>query len=155
MDKIINCIIINGPNINMLGVREPELYSNKTLKEIEKNLYKLSQELSIHIETFQSNSEGKLVDFIQDNYQQADGFIINPAALSCYGYSMLEALIATKVPFIEVHLSNIYARERWHSDSIFSSKAVAVMAGMKDYIYESGVRAMCHYISENNRKTEE
>lgn len=139
----------------MLGVREPQLYGEKTLKEIEENLNTLSHDLNIHIETFQSNSEGIIVDFIQDNYQQADGFIINPAALSCYGYSMLEALITAKVPFIEVHLSNIYARDHWHSVSVFSSKAVAVMAGMKDYIYESGVRAMCHYISENNKKTEE
>lgn len=154
MDKKMNCIVINGPNMNMLGVREPQFYNNKTWQEIEEDIFKLSHELNIHMETFQSNNEGEIVDFIQEKYQKTDGFIINPAALSCYGYSMLEALTATKVPFIEVHLSNIYARERWHSESIFSPKAVAVMAGMKDYIYELGLRAMSHYLRENKIREE-
>lgn len=149
-EGLIKIAVINGANINLLGMREPQFYGNKTLHEIEKELEKIGQsELNVNLVFFQSNHEGEIVDFIQERYSELDGIIINPAAFSKTGYSILEAIIATKLPFVEVHLSNIFARGGWHGESIFLGSAVGQVVGFQDQVYELGLRAL-QYILKNN-----
>ena len=123
-------LIVHGPNLNMLGQRRQELYGTKTLNEINSLLQKKADELGIEIETFQSNSEGALVDFIQAQSPQAAGIIINPGALTHYGLSLRDALADTSLPVIEVHLSNIYAREEFRHRSVIAPIASGQISGL-------------------------
>ena len=123
-------LIVHGPNLNMLGQRRQELYGTKTLNEINSLLQKKADELGIEIETFQSNSEGALVDFIQAQSPQAAGIIINPGALTHYGLSLRDALADTSLPIIEVHLSNIYAREEFRHRSVIAPIASGQISGL-------------------------
>lgn len=134
--------IINGPNLNLLGMREPEFYGEKSLTKINEDLKEIARKLKIEVAFYQSNHEGDIVDFIQKQADQLDGIIINPAAFSTTGYSILEALIATALPFVEVHLSNIFARGGWHTESIFLTHAVGHVIGFKSQVYELGMRAL-------------
>lgn len=134
--------IINGPNLNLLGKREPQIYGNKSLMNIEEQLKELAQTLKVEVEFYQSNYEGDIVEFIQNKAAQLDGIIINPAAFTKTGYSILEALTAVRVPFIEVHLSNIFARGGWREESIFLHSAVGHIIGFQSQVYELGVRAL-------------
>jgi len=122
-------LIINGPNLNMLGKREPTVYGNETLAEIDSLLKKRGQELGAEILPFQSNSEGALIDFIQAEAPQADGIIINPGALTHYGLSLRDALADSTLPVIEVHISNIYAREEWRHKSMIAPIARGQISG--------------------------
>ncbi len=142
----ITIAVINGPNMNLLGEREISHYGVETLKQIEERLYKISEQLSVKLLTFQSNHEGDIVDFIQDKRKILDGIIINPAALTKSSYAVAEALSAAGIPFVEVHLSNIFAREAWHSESIFSSRAVGTITGFKGFVYELGLYGILDYL---------
>jgi 3-dehydroquinate dehydratase-2 len=113
-------LIINGPNLNFLGKRDKKIYGDKTLSEINKILQTEAESLGVEILTFQSNSEGKLIDYIQKQSNQCDGIIINPGALTHYGLSLREALVDSELPVVEVHLSNIYAREEWRARSVIA-----------------------------------
>jgi 3-dehydroquinate dehydratase-2 len=123
-------LIIHGPNLNMLGQRNTALYGNQTLSEINKLLQQRAGELGVEITTFQSNSEGALVDFIQAQSPQAAGIIINPGALTHYGLSLRDALDDCQLPVIEVHLSNIYAREHWRAGSVLAPVAKGQISGL-------------------------
>jgi len=129
-------LIINGPNLNMLGKRNKSIYGNKTLTAINNILKKESESLGVDVATFQSNCEGKLIDYIQENFTNADGIIINPGALTHYGLSLRDALSDTGLPVIEVHLSNIYSREDWRAKSLISpiTKGQIVGLGWRGYI---------------------
>lgn len=140
--------VINGPNINMLGIREPYHYGKQTLADIERRLGNLAKELKVDLLFYQSNHEGKIVDFIQKYIHKIDGVVINPAAFTKTGYSILDALTAVGTPFIEVHLSNIYSRETWHSESIFSSKAIGIICGLRGFGYELGLRGIVNYLEQ-------
>jgi 3-dehydroquinate dehydratase-2 len=151
--KSFQIAVINGPNINILGLREPEVYGKVTLTQIEENLNKLGTELNLTLHFFQSNHEGYIVDFIQDHLNMLDGVVINPAGYTKNGYAILDALTAISTPFVEVHLTNIFERGEWHSESIFSSKAIGFISGFKDYVYTMGVYAINHYlISKQNHQ---
>ena len=126
MKKIL---IINGPNINMLGVREPSVYGNITLSEIEKQMSSLSKELEAELEFFQSNHEGDIVDKIQNSLNNVSGIIINPAAFTHTSVSIRDALAAVSVPAIEVHISNVYAREEFRHISYTAALCVGQIAG--------------------------
>ncbi len=130
-------LLINGPNLNLLGKREPAYYGRKTLSEIEDMVKAEGMELGIEVLTFQSNHEGEIVDFIQDNSLIADGIIINPGAFTHYSYAIYDALKATSLPIIEVHLSNIFAREEFRAHSVISPIAKGVISGLgyKGYLY--------------------
>jgi 3-dehydroquinate dehydratase-2 len=129
-------LVIHGPNLNMLGKREKSIYGEKTLGEIDALLKKEAQALNVEVLTFQSNHEGALIDFIQEQANSAQGIIINPGALTHYGFSLLDALIDSKLPVIEVHLSDIHRREKWRAKSIIAPIAEEQIIGLgwKGYI---------------------
>ena len=130
-------LVINGPNLNNLGKRDPSLYGTKTLADIQKDIEAKASELGVGTKFFQSNHEGSIVDFIQESSSGAKGVIINAGALTQVGYSILDALLDSGLPFIEVHLSNIHAREKFRQESVFAGKAIGQMAGFgpSGYIY--------------------
>ena len=130
-------LVINGPNLNNLGKRDSSLYGTATLADIEGDVSAKASEIGVEVIFFQSNHEGSIVDFIQEVAAAADGVIINAGALTQVGYSILDALLDAGLPFIEVHLSNIHARERFRQRSVFASKAVGQLAGFgpAGYIY--------------------
>ncbi len=123
-------LIVHGPNLNMLGSRQVAVYGDKTLDEIDSLLQKRARELGVELETFQSNHEGALVDFIQEKSPEAAGIIINPGALTHYGLSLRDALADTSLPIIEVHLSNIHAREEFRQQSVIAPIARGQISGL-------------------------
>lgn len=140
--------IINGPNINTLGKRETALYGAETWNSIEEKIKMLGKRLLVELTFFQSNHEGDIVDFIQKNMDELSGAVINPAALSKAGYSILDALNSMPIPYVEVHLSNIVSRGGWHAESIFTETAVGFVMGLKGYVYELGLQSINHYLEE-------
>ncbi len=141
-------LVINGPNLNNLGKRDSSLYGTKTLSDIESDISDRASELGIDVQFFQSNHEGSIVDFIQETSGDASGVIINAGALTQVGYSILDALLDSQLPFIDVHLSNIHAREEFRQKSVFASKAVGQMAGFgpSGYLY-----ALDHLAQSSNK----
>ena len=124
-------LVLHGPNLNLLGEREPQHYGKQTLEDIDQALKTIASAKSIKLETMQSNSEGDLVNKIQSlSNDKVDFLIINPAAYTHTSVAMRDALSAVKVPFIEVHLSNVYTREPFRHHSYFSDIAVAVISGL-------------------------
>ena len=130
-------LVINGPNLNNLGKRDPGQYGTKTLAEIEAEVKKRARELGVEVALFQSNHEGAIVDWLQTNSADASGAIINAGALTGVGYSILDALLDAKLPFVEVHLSNIHAREEFRRHSAFAPFAKGQIAGLgwRGYLY--------------------
>ncbi|MBM3351534.1 MAG: type II 3-dehydroquinate dehydratase [Betaproteobacteria bacterium] len=130
-------LVLHGPNLNLLGVREPEHYGKTTLEDINQALTKQAQQAGVNLECFQSNSEAELVTKIQSiAAKKVDYVIINPAAYTHTSVAMRDALSAIKVPFIEVHLSNVYAREAFRKHSYFSDIAIGVISGLGAKGYE-------------------
>jgi len=123
-------LVINGPNLNMLGKRNKAYYGDKTLPQIDALLKKEGKSLGADVVSFQSNSEGELIDCIQKNSSQAAGIIINPGALTHYGLSLRDALVDSGLPVVEVHLSNIYAREEWRAKSVMAPIARGQISGL-------------------------
>ena len=135
-------LVINGPNLNMLGKRDKDTYGEKTLAEINSLLQKQGESLNIEVMTFQSNNEGALIDFIQEQADSVDGIIINPGALTHYGFSLRDALADTRLPVIEVHLSNIYAREEWRQKSVIAPIAKGQINGLGWRGYIAALRTL-------------
>jgi 3-dehydroquinate dehydratase-2 len=132
-----NILVIHGPNLNLLGIREPSIYGTVTLEEINENLAKLAEKADISLNCFQSNTEGELIDRIQQaGAERTDFIIINPAAYTHTSIALRDALVATRIPFIEIHLSNIFARESFRQKSFFSDMAVGVISGLGAKGYE-------------------
>lgn len=123
-------LVVNGPNLNRLGQRDPALYGTLTLQELEQRIAQRAEELGVQVRCFQSNGEGALVDFLQEEGPAADAVIINPAALTHYGYSLRDCLNDLKRPTVEVHLSHIHAREEWRRHSVMAPVCVAQVSGM-------------------------
>ena len=142
-------LVIHGPNLNMVGKREKALYGDKTLAEIDALVEKRGQELAVEVSGFQSNSEGALIDFIQAEAPKADAIIINPGALTHYGLSLRDALVDSALPVIEVHLSNIYAREEWRHKSVIAPIARGQISGLG---WRGYIAALEILIAEKARK---
>lgn len=124
-------LVIHGPNLNLLGQREPEVYGHSTLDDIDNNLKAKAQEAGVELLTFQSNWEGALIDRIHQAMKQNIGcIIINPAALTHTSVGLRDALLGVNIPFIEVHISNVHAREAFRHHSYLSDKAIGVICGM-------------------------
>ena len=123
-------LLIHGPNLNMLGRRNRSLYGDKTLHELEAIVTERATELGASVKVYQSNHEGSLIDFIQEEAPKANGIIINPGALTHYGLSLRDALEDSNLPIIEVHLSDIHSREEWRSKSVIEDLAKTQICGL-------------------------
>ncbi len=135
--KARNILIIHGPNLNLLGVREPEIYGGVTLQDINRNLSRLTENTGVKLNFFQSNAESALIDRVQQTMSDGTDFIIiNPAAYTHTSIALRDALAAVKLPFIEVHLSNIYSRESFRQKSYFSDLAIGIISGLGAKGYE-------------------
>jgi len=139
-------VVLNGPNLNLLGSREPSIYGQVTWEEVRERLVHIAEDNDIEIEFFQSNHEGEIIDFVQGVAERADGIIINPGALTHYSYSLHDALAALEIPAIEVHVSNIYAREEWRAHSVISPVVAGIIAGLGVRGYELALEAMLKMI---------
>ena len=142
----IRIMILNGPNLNLLGVREPHIYGTTTLSEIEASCAELVKTIGGSLAFHQSNHEGQLVDWIQSARETADAIIINPAAYSFTSIAMLDALKTFEGPVIEVHISNIHARDEHHRHSKLSAAVKAVICGLGPYGYIVAVQAAAHML---------
>jgi 3-dehydroquinate dehydratase-2 len=130
-------LVLNGPNLNLLGTREPEIYGRETLPMIERRLVATGKEKGIKVECFQTNHEGVIVDRVQQAKRDGVGFIIlNPAAFTYSSIALRDALTAVQIPFIEVHLSNIHAREPWRAHSHYTAVAVGSVLGLGSRGYD-------------------
>lgn len=134
-------MILNGPNLNYLGIREPHIYGSTTLAEIEASCRELAGFLGVTVSFHQSNLEGELVNLIQSAYGNADAIIMNPAAYSFTSIALIDALKIFEGPKIEVHISNIHARDELHRHSITSTAATAVICGLGPYGYIAAILA--------------
>jgi 3-dehydroquinate dehydratase II len=141
-------MILNGPNLNLLGVREPHIYGTTTLAEIKANCEKHAAELGLQIAFHQSNHEGELVDLIQSARQAADAIIINPAGYSFTSIAILDALKAFEGPILEVHISNIHARDEHHRHSKLSHAATGVICGLGPYGYIAAMHAIAQMVKK-------
>ena len=128
-------LIINGPNLNLLGKRETEIYDIKSFDEIYDELKKFAEKNAIELSYFQSNLEGEIIDKIHESIEKIDYIIINAGALTHYSYSLLDAIKAAKIPTIEVHISNIFAREQWRKKSVISPAAKGIISGLGTGVY--------------------
>jgi len=147
----VRILIINGPNLNMLGKRAPQHYGGQTLESIERTLSREAQELGYELTFFQSNHEGEIIDFIQEETSASAGILINPGALTHYGYSLRDALADSGLPVVEVHLSNIYSREDWRRHSVISSVTIGQVTGFKAESYALGLTALTDYIRSQGK----
>ena len=145
---MVKILILNGPNLNILGRRDQSVYGAKTLDEINGELSKSAQSLDVELEFYQSNSEGALVDRIQENWGEVQGIIVNPGALTHYGLSLQDALIDSRLPVIEVHLGNPYARERWRRHSVITDIARGQIAGFGWRSYTAALEIMAALVKE-------
>jgi 3-dehydroquinate dehydratase-2 len=137
-------LVIHGPNLNMLGIREPHIYGSTTLAEVDERLRAVAEELGdVELECFQSNHEGAIVDLIQQRHGTGlAGCILNPGGLTQYGVSVHDAIKAVDYPFVEVHLSNLHAREEWRVHSIISPAATGIVQGLGWRGYQAALRAL-------------
>jgi len=141
-------LILHGPNLNLLGSREKSIYGSTTLAEIDRALERRGRELDVAVQSFQSNHEGVLVDKIHQAAGYSDGILINPGALTHYSYALRDALAAVGLPLVEVHLSNIFAREAFRAHSVISPLAAGVICGLGPHGYLLGLEALVRIIRE-------
>jgi 3-dehydroquinate dehydratase-2 len=141
--------VLNGPNLNLLGTREPELYGNASLAELEARVRAVAASAGVSVDWQQSNSEGALVDAVQQLTGHADGALINAAAYTHTSLALRDALLAVRVPFVEVHLSNIFAREAMRRTSLLADLAIGVIAGFGPRGYELALTALVDHLRES------
>ncbi len=148
----LKILVLHGPNLNLLGRREPEIYGSITLDQVNTALEVKSAKLGVAIDSFQSNHEGELIDRIQAASASYRGILINPAAFTHYSYALREALAAAGLPLVEVHLSNIFAREAFRSHSVVSPVSVGVICGFGINSYLLGLEALVQIIGEGGKR---
>ena len=138
--------VVHGPNLNLLGQREPEVYGRTTLADVDRALVALGEELNVAVSSFQSNSEGALVDHIQAVGGQVGGFLVNAGAYTHTSIAIRDALLGVARPFVEVHLSNVFAREGFRHQSFLSDRAVGMVAGFGADSYLLALRALAAHL---------
>ena len=138
----MNILVLHGPNLNLLGIREPSIYGAMTLEELNASLIKLGMELGVTIESRQSNVEGELVNWIQEAKQRFDGLVFNPAAYTHTSIALRDAIVGVEIPMVEVHLSNIHRRESFRRRSYLASVALGQISGFGPQSYLLGLRAL-------------
>ena len=139
-------LLINGPNLNMLGTREPEKYGNLTLVDIENNLKKLASNCDVELETFQSNYEGEIIDKIQSSINVFNGIIINAGGYTHSSVAIRDAISAVQVPTVEVHMTNVHAREEFRHTSYISGVSIAQVVGFGAKSYEFALLGLVDYL---------
>ncbi len=143
-------LVINGPNLNNLGKRDATQYGSVTLADIEQRVSERANQLGVNTAFFQSNHEGSIIDWIQSESADADGIIINAGALTQVGYSLLDAILDSKLPTIEVHISNIHAREEFRRHSVIAPFALGQIAGLGWRGYLHALESLVAHIEENS-----
>jgi len=144
----IKILLIHGPNLNMLGKREPGVYGSVTMEEINTRMQALAKARGVTLQTFHSNSEGALVDAIQDAGSWANGIVINAGAYTHYSIAIRDAIAAVKLPVIEVHLSNVHAREEFRHKSVIAPVCVGVIAGFGWRSYALGLEGLIAHLQD-------
>lgn len=142
-------LVVQGPNLNLLGAREPEVYGNEDLETIHDHLRMLASEMGWEVEFFQSNSEGALVDAVQGARGRVHGILINPAAYTHTSVALRDALLAVGLPFVEVHLSNVHAREPFRRHSYLSDAALGVVCGFGAESYSLAFRGLAAHLTRS------
>ena len=142
----MDLLLINGPNLNLVGKREPTIYGELTLEEIQKKLLILADELDVKLEFFQSNSEGEMIDCIQNSSDSIDGILINAGAYTHTSIALRDALLGVNIPYVEVHLSNIYSREEFRHKSFLSDKALGLVCGFGANSYRLALEGIVSYL---------
>lgn len=140
--------VLNGPNLDMLGVREPELYGTTTLADVEADCARLAGELGFELFFGQSNAESQIIDWLHEAYRRGAGVVLNPAGLSFRSIPLVDALKIVKTPIVEIHITNIHGRDELHQHSLVSTVAAAVIAGAGVYGYELSIRALDRLMPE-------
>jgi len=141
-------LVLHGPNLNLFGRREPHIYGTTTLAQINDRIDKLAHEMGVTVEKIQSNHEGTLVDFLHQNIDTAQGALVNPAGLTQHGVPLHDAIKAMPFPVIEVHMSNIAAREAWRTHSIISPAVKGTVQGLGPQSYLAALRALVEIVKE-------
>jgi len=144
-------LVINGPNLNMLGKRDADQYGIETLDQISHRISAKAAELDVNVEFFQSNHEGSIIDFLQSNYQNASGILINPGALTHYGISLRDCLSDVRIPFIEIHLSDIHEREDFRKHSMISDLSLEQIKGHRGDGYIMGLERLVTHLQKQGQ----
>ena len=145
-----NILVINGPNLNLLGTREPEIYGGKSLDKINHELNEIATENGCNLESYQSNSESELDNIIQDTSETTDYMVINPGAFTHTSIALRDVLLAVNIPFIEVHISNIFSREEFRKNSYFSDIAQGTISGLGFKSYELALLSAIDCLRKNS-----
>lgn len=145
-------LLINGPNLNMLGTREPDKYGTTTLQTIVDRITEKAKAEGYKLLAFQSNSEGEIISFIHHEGQKASGILINAGAYTHTSIAIRDALLSVGTPFVEIHLSNIYTREAFRHHSYLADKAIGVITGFGDFSYDLGLLAILHYLRRTSHE---
>ena len=142
----MDLLLINGPNLNLIGKREPTIYGSLTLEDIQEQLLTLASDLDVKLKFFQSNSEGEMIDCIQGSVGSIDGILINAGAYTHTSIALRDALLGVAIPYVEVHLSNIYSREEFRHKSFLSDKALGLVCGFGANSYQLALEGMISYL---------
>ena len=145
---MIQLLVLHGPNLNLFGRREPHIYGKTTLAEIDARLQALAEELGVGLETYQSNHEGRLIDKLHERIDSVAGALVNPAGLTQHGVPLHDAIKAMPFPVVEVHMSNIAAREPWRAHSIISPAVRGTVQGLGWHSYTAALRALVELVRE-------
>ena len=142
----MDLLLINGPNLNLVGKREPSIYGSQTLDDIQKELLILAIELDVKLTFFQSNSEGEMIDRIQESVGSIDGILINAGAYTHTSIALRDSLLGVDIPYVEVHLSNIYSREDFRHKSFLSDKALGMVCGFGPISYQLALQGIVSHL---------
>jgi 3-dehydroquinate dehydratase-2 len=143
-------LVIHGPNLNLLGIREPDIYGSITMEQIDKGLEKKASKNNIYLESFQSNAEHEIVSKLQESMDETDYIIINPGALTHTSIAIRDALLGIDIPFYEIHISNIFSREEFRHKSFFSDIAAGVICGLGTQGYDMALNHIIETYKDKN-----